>query len=706
MTEGLGLRYSVDRNIDVFAVTETWLAKETDEFIIHDLCPTGYEFYNVPRVSRVGGGIGVIHKTVVCLEKHAGIVTSFQSFEFTDVLLKHSSSCLRLVIVYRPQTMADGTSSTAKFFEEFASLLESLVTAPGSLLMVGDFNFHVNDASDRSAQWFLRLLEAFNLKQHVWVPTHRSGNTLDLVITRADERTARDFDVFDPVISDHYLVSCSLALPKKAFERREVNYRKLKLIDLQELSDDISDSPLVSAVDEAGHDLESLLVLYNTSLIGLLDKHAPLKTRTITIRPSAPWYTEDIREEKQKRRALERRWRRTGLTVDRERFVEQCHVVNEFILQAKRAYYSRIIDENQYDPKRLFSIFDKLLHRNSDLKLPDSMDDEFLANAFADYFTEKINTIREGLQSKRGTTNHAQVELPYTGSEFNHFKSVSCDELSNLVPRSTLKSCMLDPIPASVLKNCYDLLLPFITKVVNCSLQNCTLTSDMKRAIVRPSLKKPSLDYQLYKNYRPISNLMFLSKCCEKVVASQFISHLRENELEETFQSAYKMGHSTESALLRVHNDVLCALDEGRCVMLVLLDLSAAFDTVDHGILLSRLSHSFGVQGSAYTWFESYLSSRSQFVQIRDTSSSDRQLTCGLPQGSVLGPILYLVYTSPLGAILRRHGVGFHMYADDTQLYLGMKTTKVEDIVSARTRVEVCLRELNQWMLRSFQRRC
>ena len=111
-----------------------------------------------------------------------------------------------------------------------------------------------------------------------------------------------------------------------------------------------------------------------------------------------------------------------------------------------------------------------------------------------------IITIREELQNKTGTTIHAQVELRYSGSEFNHFKSVSCDELSDLVPRSTLKSCMLDPIPALVPKNCYDLLVPFITKVVNCSLQNCMLTSDMKRAIVRPSLKKPSLDYQLYKN--------------------------------------------------------------------------------------------------------------------------------------------------------------------------------------------------------------
>ena len=103
-----------------------------------------------------------------------------------------------------------------------------------------------------------------------------------------------------------------------------------------------------------------------------------------------------------------------------------------------------------------------------------------------------------------------------------------------------------------------------------------------------------------------------------------------------------------------------------------------------HPTIACRLSQCIGVQGSAYTWFESYLSSRSQFVQIRDTSSSDRQLTCGLPQGSVLGPILYLVCTSPLGAILRRHGVRFHMYADGTQLYLNMKTTKVEDVVSAR----------------------
>ena len=171
----------------------------------------------------------------------------------------------------------------------------------------------------------------------------------------------------------------------------------------------------------------------------------------------------------------------------------------------------------------------------------------------------------------------------------------------------------------------------------------------MKEASSSPLVKQPSFSHEEFPNFRPISNLAFISKCTEKVVASRLNEHVNEHNLSEVFQSAYKKGHSTESALVRVHNDILRATDNGGCVTLLLLDLSAAFDTVDHAILLSRLRDRFGVSGTALAWFQSYLSDRSQFVSIDGKRSSRRGLSCGVPQGFVLGPLLYLLYTSPLG---------------------------------------------------------
>ena len=136
--------------------------------------------------------------------------------------------------------------------------------------------------------------EAFNLKQHISEPTHKSGHTLDLIITRADEDVARNFKLYDPVISDHLAVGCTLSIPKKAFEKKEVSYRKIKSVDVGQLREDIKNSCLVDPVSVGG-DLDALTRKYNTVLSELLDKHAPLKKRTITLRPAAPWYNNTIR---------------------------------------------------------------------------------------------------------------------------------------------------------------------------------------------------------------------------------------------------------------------------------------------------------------------------------------------------------------------------------------------------------------------------
>ena len=152
------------------------------------------------------------------------------------------------------------------------------------------------------------------------------------------------------------------------------------------------------------------------------------------------------------------------------------------------------------------------------------------------------------------------------------------------------------------------------------------------------------------------------------------MEHLAANNLEEPLQSAYKLHHSTETALLKVQNDILIAIDNHKCVALLLLDLSAAFHTVDHELLLQRMIL-FGIDGQVLKWFRSYLNGRTQSVIIDNIKSTCKDLCCGVPQGSVLGPILYLQYTSPLGDIIRSHGLDFHFYTDDSQLYLAFEST-------------------------------
>ncbi|MDF4280558.1 reverse transcriptase family protein [Vibrio parahaemolyticus] len=176
--------------------------------------------------------------------------------------------------------------------------------------------------------------------------------------------------------------------------------------------------------------------------------------------------------------------------------------------------------------------------------------------------------------------------------------------------------------------------------MINISLLTGYVPQSFKVAVIKPLLKKPTLDPEVLANYRPISNLPFMSKILEKVVADQLCDFLHDNNLFEEFQSGFRVHHSTETALVKITNDLLIASDKGLASVLVLLDLSAAFDTTDHQILLQRLDHLIGLKGSALSWFKSYLSDRFQFVDIHNESCLCTKVCFGVPQGSVLGPIL------------------------------------------------------------------
>ena len=227
---------------------------------------------------------------------------------------------------------------------------------------------------------------------------------------------------------------------------------------------------------------------------------------------------------------------------------------------------------------------------------------------------------------------------------------------------SAPKSCELDPIPSKLLIECLDSILPSLTYLFNSSLASGIFPQCFKSALVTPTLNEKCLDHNDLNNYRPISNLCFIDKILEKLVLSQVSSYLNSHNLYNACQSAYRPGHSTETALLKVVDDLFLSLNNGNIYVLAILDFSSAFDTIDHPILVHRQHTDFGFTDAVLQWFSLFLSDRTQYVSLSNHCSAFAPVHSGVPQGSVLGPMLFTMYVAPLSAIIDSHSIIHYLF--------------------------------------------
>jgi len=671
--------FVLQHNLDVLCITETWL-QSNDNFTTSNVTLTGFNIISNPRLNKRGGGVSVIIKNDFYFKRLAGVC-----YGTSEVLLVQITSFTKSFVI---ATIYRSPGALTNFLTDLSDLLSILVAKYDDFILAGDFNIHMDIETNESCKKLTELFNNFGLRQHVNLPTHTGGHILDLVISRDNTRLVQSVSVAEG-ISDHHsvLADLSIAVQKKNVIRK--TFHQFKKLDKVKFQNDILSSNLYS---NPSTDVDVLATQCHNVVSNLVSIHAPVITRTVTSRPPAPWYTPEIALARQVRRRLERRWRHTKLTVDREIFVAQKFLVNNMLATAKAKYYISLVENNSNNPRQLWSTINSLSGNVKSRVLPDHENLSSLVNSFNVFFTDKVTQIRANIGIV-DNVDSPSLDNSSSIANMSVFHEMKEADISNIIKRSPSKCCSLDPIPTNLLQTFETIVSP-LTKLINLSLDTGVVPKVFKHALVTPLIKNSKLDSNSMGSYRPISNLLYISKLLERCVAKQLNSYLSSNAHYEAYQSAYRSNHSTETALLRVQNDILTSIDKKEVTVLVLLDLSAAFDTVDHTILLNRLKN-IGITGLVYDWFSSYLSGRTQAVFLDGVSSDSVNLTCGVPQGSVLGPILFNIYTQPLGKIARKHGVNYHFYADDTQLYTSFS---VKESNTSANCISNCIADIRSWM--------
>ena len=389
-----------------------------------------------------------------------------------------------------------------------------------------------------------------------------SGHTLDLFITREHDTIVAGSPEVDCYLSDHASILCRLNASNPCQVVKEITYRKIKSIDLDHFREDLRSSDLCNKIYPS---LDDMVSGYDSSLSSILDKHAPLKTKTLVCRRRVPWFNSDIKSSIKAKRKAEKKWRSSKSQDDLRTFKVALNRVTNMIHRERTAYYTDLISENGSEQGKLFRITKSLLFESSNVEFPRHIQPNELAANFSNFFAQKIKDIDSNLNQfdfvRPDVPDVDEEDDKTVASPLSCFELLTIEQTSNLIKSMSKKSCVLDRIPTTLAMQVVDDLLPTLSTMINMSLESGQFASAWKEALVKPTLKKPGLAVE-YKNFRHVSNLRYVSKLTEGAVASQLMEHTTVNNLHLMFQSAYKKNHSTESALLKVKNDILMNMDE------------------------------------------------------------------------------------------------------------------------------------------------
>ena len=694
------IQYYSDFTANIGLLTETWqtscIPGRYDSFSakIKELAAAEnylIDCFACPRPSgKRGGGVATLFETRINVKRYS-LRHTYETFESVFTIVKHNKLNFVLGSIYRVPT----NISFQSFMEEFTDLLTLLAYEHRPVILAGDFNVRMNSPHTTDTSSFSSLISEFDLSPILPdSATHQHGNILDFAIASSSFlNSVHSISVDSSIgISDHYPISLSLISDSLSSNPPSLprNRRLFNKLDHTAFSSSLSQS-LTSVESNPTTTLKDYLSSFNTAIIKTLDQFAPSQKTTTTKKVNPRWMDQEYIEA----RALRRHYEKQG---DKPAYNRQNKTCARLVKQKRRAYYSSLIHElNSTNQQKLFKTFNELFDQNKNItSLPSHTDPLTLADSFNNYFLAKVSDIRSCLPTSPDhlTDNILPTSLTSNQYQLSSFDLTTVDELRHLIKKHGIRTSTNDPLPAFLIEQNLELLLPHFRILVNLSLSTSNFDG-LKEAHVVPILKSLQLDKELFKNFRPVSLLSFISKLTERVVHTRINAYLSANDLHVPSQFGYKRHHSCETFLLKLIDDILVTVDSKLGVVVLIIDLSAAFDTVDHTVLLHILQSKFHITGSALTWLKSFLSGRTQRVKIGDSLSSSLTLLFGVPQGSILGPLLFNLYCSSLPEAFSHAGFNSMGYADDN---LGLRVfpafSKLSTLFSD---VPSCLSSISKW---------
>lgn len=640
--------FILQSSVSVLFITETWLHPDNDGSVLR---LPGYNFVGSPRETR-GGGVGVYIRNCIkynLIETSDVIEQLFLSFEI-------SNTKLVMGVVYRPPTFN---------YKSFLDILEDTIAAvmpvSDKIVCCGDFNVDCLMASDARALYLLDFFDSMGFTQLIDQPT-RLLSLLDLLLVSNVDMISTS-TVIDCASSDHDYVYFDIKLDFKPPIRTR-SYRNLNSIDVHSFGRDLHCVPFQNIFRIA--DVNLKLDFLCSNIINLFNKHAPIITRRFT-KPNIPWLNPNLKLLMSLRDKAKSRFRRTKRIQDWNYYKTLRNLTTTTFRLEKRAYFDFVTRTK--DNKALWRQLGALgIGGGRKCQIPNHLSDPDNIN---DFFTNVCTPI----------SNNAQLDLIqfYKANRTSDsvFSLGTVDEFSvySIIMNIKTSASAIDGITAAMLKLCCPAVVPYITHIINVSLTLGIFPDCWKSALVvpLPKIAEPNC----FQDLRPISLLPVLSKVFERVVALQLNNYLSSNNILPVVQSGFRRGYSCETALLKILDDIFASTDEGLITCLVLLDYSKAFDTVNHSVLLSIL-YGIGFDDVSLLLFKDYLSDRRQSVRVGLSVSSPRSVLHGVPQGSVLGPILFTIYTSHILRGLRY--CQSHAYADDTLLYCPFRPSDWLDV--------------------------